>query len=188
MGATANSHPILRRIRASSTFAILHDTVDETTLRSIADREPGKQEAANCVADGHAERRGVTNCRIERTNLQPRITTAISPTKTIHTKQLQLQLPSGRLEPTPTAFPSQPINHTKMHLLTPSTFLPILLPLTQHPRPLQSPLPLLPLSAGIPPPKRARRPTSRSRRRHSRDDPRALPIPYLHHSRKSVYC
>merc|ERR1712093_158574 len=113
-------------IRASSTFAILHDTVDETTLRSIADRVPGKQEAANCVADGHAERRGVTNCRIERTNLQPRITTAISPTKTIHTKQLQLQLPSGRLEPTPTAFPSQPINHTKMHLLTPSTFLPIL--------------------------------------------------------------
>merc|ERR1712225_61486 len=56
------------------------------------------------------------------------------------------------------------------------------------PRPLQSHLPLLPLSAGIPPPKRARRPTSRSRRRHSRDDPRALPIPYLHHSRKSVYC
>merc|ERR1712093_893847 len=126
-------------IRASSTFAILHDTVDETTLRSIADRVPGKQEAANCVADGHAERRGVTNCRIERTNLQPRITTAISPTKTIHTKQLQL--PSGRLEPTPTAFPSQPINHTKMHLLTPSTFLPILLALTSTPITLASPSP-----------------------------------------------
>merc|ERR1711977_36634 len=144
MGATANSHPILRRIRASSTFAILHDTVDETTLRSIADRVPGKQEAANCVADGHAERRGVTNCRIERTNLQPRITTAISPTKTIHTKQLQLQLPSGRLEPTPTAFPSQPINHTKMHLLTPSTFLPILLALTSTPITLASPSPNIP--------------------------------------------
>merc|ERR1712093_159192 len=128
-------------IRASSTFAILHDTVDETTLRSIADRVPGKQEAANCVADGHAERRGVTNCRIERTNLQPRITTAISPTKTIHTKQLQLQLPSGRLEPTPTAFPSQPINHaltsTPITLASPSPNIPDLSNLTSPSFPSQ---------------------------------------------------
>lgn len=68
---------------------------------------------------------------------QSRITTAISPTKTTYTKQLQLQLLS-------TASPSQPISHTKMHLLHPSTILPILLALTSLPQSLASPSPNIP--------------------------------------------